>query len=127
MERIRSRKEKAEPQGEKEKKKVPCEVQTPDPILTHSVLCSPHLELWQRHRLCLRDLSDTELFPALWARPEWEKKQPFPLPHSLAQPGIMGTGVARATSLHLSNSLVSRKDAFLSHICPKEATRYQGH
>lgn len=124
---VRSRKEKAEPQGEKGREKVSCEVQTPDPILTRSVLCHPHPELWQGHHLCVRDLSDTEPFPALWARPAWGKKQPLPLPQSLAQPGIMGTGMAGAMSPHLSNSLVSRKDAFLSHMYPKEATGYQGH
>lgn len=125
--RIRSRKEKAEPQGEKGRKKVSCEVQTPDPVPTGSVLSSPHLEPWHGRHLRVRDLSDTEPFPALWARPAWEKKEPFPLPRSLARPGVMGTRVAGAMSLHLSNSLVSRKEAFLLHLRSKEATRYQGH
>lgn len=86
-----------------------------------------HLEPWHGRHLRVRGLSDTGPFPALWARPAWEKKEPFPLPRSLARPGVMGTRVAGAMSLHLSNSLVSRKEAFLPHLHSKEATRYQGH
>lgn len=95
--------------------------------LEFSVLCSPSSELWQRHYLCL--LFDTELFPAqayIWVRTAVSCLRVLPS----NDPAIilMGTCTVSALRLHMSNCLVSRKDAIKSQVpqaVPKETTRHQ--